>query len=450
MTTSPWDGRSRVPLRAGLALISALDACLMGAHVMTGRVHGLSITGAGAWMFLQFAGRPVVVVPLVLVILAGLVLFVRRRSLLSGAIALVGVAILSTSLTVLQGHASRNFYTCGAVLFGWLCGEAVARFIFRESSAAHLDAWAEAGAAGAFAATYFAAGVSKMMARGLAWADASSLQSLALSQHSIVHTSWLGAYVNAIAHSRALAMTFTISTLIVELGAFVYVISSTIRMLWGALFIAFHVNVFLLTGIPYLENVLLAGLLSFPWPLLRPRTLRAAQAQPSAPAAKWRGVVAPAGLFLALALGIGLLPGRLRPVGDPYARAARANLLSAHASVGSRACSTLGPLRVGSALVGGWSIRRIEARARAARVALGRGDQRVVLVLSLDKPSQSAGPFSTGGVDISYRSTPLRPVEFHAAARMLVSQLVKAAGKPGLHEAMARWLRQCSPAGSAR
>lgn len=450
MTTSPWDGRSRTPLRVGVALVSAFDACLMGTHVMTGHPDSRSVTGAGAWVFLELVGRPVVVVPLILAVLAGLVMFARRRRpLLSGAVALLGLAVLSTTLTFLQGHASRNFYTCGAVLFGWLCGEVAARGAAGESRTSHLDAWAEAGAAGAFAATYFAAGTSKMLASGLVWAEASSLQSLVLSQHAIADGSWLGVYAGAIAHSRALAMTLTISTLVVELGAFAYVLGSKPRMLWGALIIGFHVNVFLLTGIPYVENVLLAGLLSFPWPLL-PRRARAVAEQGSEPAATWRGMAAPAGVLLVAVVFVGLLPGRLRPVGDPYAAPDRAASASASAVAAAPTSLTLGPLRVGSLLTGGWSIQRIEPRARAARVALGRGTKRVVLVLSLDKPSHRAGPFSKDGVDISYRSTPVPRSEFRAAARMLVSRVQAAAGSGGLHEALQRWLREARPSGSAR
>lgn len=455
MTTSPWDGRSRAPLRAGLALVSAFDACLLGAHVMAGHPDGRSITGAGARIFLQLCGRPVLVVPLVLLILAPLVLFARRRrSLLSGAIALAGLTILSTALTLLQGHASRNFYTCGAALFGWLCGELAARGAGGERRSARIDAWAEAGAAGAFAATYFAAGVSKMMARGLVWAEAASLQSLVLSQHSITDASWLGAYAGAIAHSRTLAMTLTVATLVVELGALAYFVGSRCRLLWGALFIAFHLNVFLLTGIPYLENVLLAGLLSFPWPLLRRRAPLAVHAHADEPAATWRVMAAPAGLLLVAAIGVGFIPGRLRPVGDPYAGPGPATSARPAGSASRGAAvptsSELGPLQVGSSLVDGWSVRRIEPRPRAARVELGRGTKRVVLVLSLDKPTHREGPFSKGGVDVSYRSTPVAVHAFRPAARALVARLEAAASKATLREALEQWLRQARPPGPAR
>ncbi len=451
--TSPWDGRSRTPLRIGVSLVAAFDACLLGFNVMTTHPGPTSLAGRGTGLFLWMGGRPGAVVPLVMVVLVALWLFARRwHSLSAGAVALGGLFASSTALTVLQGHASRNFYTCGATLFGWLCGELAARALPADERAARNDALAEAGAAAAFAATYFAAGMSKLLHGGLAWADASSLQSLVLSQHAIADRSWLGAYAHAIAHSAALATGLAIATLIMELGALAFVVGARGRMTWGALFILFHVNVFVLTGIPYLENVVLAGLLSFPWPLVarwRAPTKHTARDDLALPA---RALATPALLLVVAAIGVRLVPAQLRPVGNPYTRrqspaVARSRPLSS-ASVPTS--PTLGPLRTGDALGDGWSVERIEPRAREARISLRRGGERVVLVLSLDKPSHSPGPFSAGGVDVSYRSTPIPPAEFTAPTRKLVSDLVARAGKQGLHAALEAWLQVAARAGSPR
>jgi hypothetical protein len=50
-----------------------------------------------------------------------------------------------------------------------------------------------------------------------------------------------------------------------------YLAGPRLRLLWGSLLIAFHVNVFLLTGIPYLEAALLLALFTFPWAALAVR-----------------------------------------------------------------------------------------------------------------------------------------------------------------------------------
>lgn len=431
MTASPWDGRSRRALRVGLSVVFAFDACLLAIRVMTTRPGPSSLAGPGLAILLALGGHPLRVAPLVVVALAALAMFAgARRPLLAGAVALLSISALSTTLTALQGQASRNFYTAGATLLGWWCGELAARGLSGNRAVARRDALAESGAAGAFAATYFAAGTSKLLVGGVSWADASSLQSLVLSQHSISDPTWRGSYALAIAHSPWLAISFAIATLIMELGAFVFVAGARARMLWGAIFIAFHVNVFLLTDIPYVENVALALLLAFPWPLVSRRRVPRVE-EPPLP---WRSLAEPAGVLLALAVAMSFVPARLRPVGDAFAQALPA------APPPLPGSPVLGPLRTGQALTGGWSIDRIVRRPREARIRLARGSDRVELVLSLDTPPHGSGPFSRGGVDVSYRSTALAFDAFAPAARVLVSRLDAAAGAGGVRAALERWL----------
>lgn len=158
-------------------------------------------------------------------------------------------------------------------------------------------------------------------------------------------------------------------------------------------------------GAPYVENAVIAGLLSFPWLLSKRRA--PCPDETSRSALSWRAFALPAILMPVIATG-----GR----------------------------APLGPLQVGAVLNDGWALERIEARRHEARVSLRRNTQRVVLVLSLKSPQHGPGPFSAGGVDISYRTTSIDFHAFEAPARLVVSELQAAAGKDGLRAALKGWL----------
>jgi len=196
--------------------------------------------------------------------LAGLASFARRRSpLAAGLVALAALAVLEhTKATFTFAGHSRIFFAGGAALAGWLFGLAFARQIRRDGD----PAFAEAGAIAGLAATYVDAGLSKVLDAGLVWADANSVRIAVLVNHPVDDPSVLGAYARFLVENGTAAHALSIVTLVIELGAFVYLFGPRARVVWGTLLIAFHVNVALVAqNIFYVQATILLVAFSYPW-----------------------------------------------------------------------------------------------------------------------------------------------------------------------------------------
>jgi hypothetical protein len=299
-----------------LALILAFDAAVLASAINATEAGNESVPVA-PWL-LTFGGRPGLVLLVAALVLAALFCFACRwRPITSGVLAFLGLGLLSTALTALQGAPSRNFYVAGTTLLGWLCGEALELRRARRDDPVARSSLAEAAAAGAFAATYLSAAISKLSAGGGGWASPETLQSLVLAQTPVSDHSLLSSYVTLVVTQPALAKTFAAATLLIQLLSPAWLLGRRLRMVWGTLFIAFHVNVFLLTGIQFVESCFIAALFSYPWALLT-RASRAAS-QPIAPEpAVDRSLLAVPVILIALGLAALLIPPELRPDGDPY------------------------------------------------------------------------------------------------------------------------------------
>lgn len=247
-------------LRYVLAGVAALDAMELarGIHRSASNpprqgAHPLALVMASTPCLVVVAG----------IALGALLAFALRRSpLAAGLVALGALAILeSTSATLAAAGHSRNYFAGGATLAGWLFGLAVARRIDRSGD----ESFATAGATASLAATYFDAGLSKLLRSGVMWADAGARVAV-LANHPIDDNSALGAYARFIAENGAAARALSIATLAVELGAFLFLFGPRLRMLWGTLLLAFHVNVALATRtIFYVQASILLAAFSYPW-----------------------------------------------------------------------------------------------------------------------------------------------------------------------------------------
>jgi len=280
MMTSPYDGYSRAPLRLGLALVGSMDAVLVAL-----RVHEI----APSERTHPFATRRAVVV-----------------GSLTGIFAL---AVLEESHAALVGGPMRNYFFSGALTLGWAFGTLYARGVSGcalTQPVAGEERLAEFGSVGALAATYTGAAVSKLLAGGADWLDPNHLRAIIVAQHPVGDASVLGRMAALVVDHGVVAMSLEMATLVVQLGAVLLMVSARTRVVWAVALLGFHLCVALLTGLVYLEAMVLVLLFGIPWPaiLRRPRS-------PDAPfvvARSPRRVLAVASAAIALVAALAALP----------------------------------------------------------------------------------------------------------------------------------------------
>jgi hypothetical protein len=306
---SPWDGESRAPLRVGLALIAAYALATAAFDVHD--VAAGALAHPAAPRVLLALGRSSVGVGLVLAVgLYALFRFARRRAALrEGLVALVALAILSEAIAALSRGPRREYFSLGAAFAGWLGGLAYAR-ILDDDGVDRDEQLAEAGCVAGLAGTYVNAAISKLAANGLDWADMITLRAVVVTHHRVDDTSIFGAYARLVAEHPSASQVLLAFTLIVQGGAFLWLLSPALRAIWGTLLFGFHMNVLFLAHIGYPEARMLVLLLSFPWPRIvrRARALfgKAPAAAPAPGTALWhrqtRWATAVAVSFVALLL----------------------------------------------------------------------------------------------------------------------------------------------------
>jgi hypothetical protein len=289
-----------------LALIAATDLVSLVTDLWHthagGAVHPLAPR-----LLVALGGRPL---PLLLLALVGLsalaLLALGRRQIASGAAALAVLAVLAECQAALAGGPHRVYFAVGAVLLGWLGGLAWGRALSRGAVREDL---AEAGAIAVLAATYVGAAVSKLLAHGFSWADESTLRSVLLSQNRVTEHGLLARYATLVIEHPGLSQALALAALLIQLGAFLYLLSPALRVLMGTLLLSFHLNVALLTGINYRANFFLLLLFSYPWPRRWP-TREAAPLPARDPVVERRVLIAASVIVVVLVALAWLLPLR--------------------------------------------------------------------------------------------------------------------------------------------
>jgi hypothetical protein len=205
------------------------------------------------------------VAPIALATCAALALFARRSSqIAAGALSVAGLALLAECEGALVGSPERTFFISGTVLFGWLLGLAYARIAgVRDERAERL---AEFGGAGALGAVYVSAGLSKLIASGLGWADANNLRAVVFAQRPVHGGGLTELYARALGDHPHFAMTLTIATLVTQLGAAFFPWTPRSRAVCGSMILGFHLNVWALTPIVYLQSIVMVAAFAYPWP----------------------------------------------------------------------------------------------------------------------------------------------------------------------------------------
>jgi hypothetical protein len=237
--TSPFDGRSRRPLAWALAILCAWEL----------------------WVMVQAQERSAPLWIVAAVGFVGLGLFALRvRPIVSGLAALTAMSVAAQSRELQAGGPMRHQYAVGVALLGWLCGLAWERRRPEEA-----EATAEMGAAAALAATYVSAGLSKLLHGG--WAESATLRAMLVAHRRVGDPSLFGRYAQLIVENARFAEALSWATLVVQLGAVLYLVGPRWRALWGTLLLAFHLHVLYLTGISYFGAMYLLVVWSYPWPL---------------------------------------------------------------------------------------------------------------------------------------------------------------------------------------
>lgn len=268
MSASLYRGRSRSPLRVGLAVIVGL--VYLGEAL---NVASMADQQPFSWRHAALTSlvRPTrwVIAAVSVGVFAALYAFARaRRPVTAGLAATVGMALVAQWNTELFGSPSRNFFIPGAAFFGWVCGVAYARSLAPsgDSRRATEDAFGEAGAMGVFAAVYVGSAASKLLRGGIDWIHPDTLRFLVLSQHGLADVGWINAYRAAVIESPGFATLLSGMTLLIEGGAFMLLVGRAPRVVWSALIFALHANVLVLCTMPYLEPMAIVALFGLPWP----------------------------------------------------------------------------------------------------------------------------------------------------------------------------------------
>lgn len=304
MISSYWSGRSRAPLRVGLAIISAV-IFLVEVSSLADYYQNPLYVPRNAVLVGLIPPTHAVLAAVYLVGLVGLAgVALDRRPARGGLLALFCMALVCEWALELFDSPSHNFFFPGGMLLGWVCGLGCASEIMRRGAVkadpkAFREELAEAGAIGVLAALYVGSGVSKLVSGGLGWADTTNLRALVLAQRGAGFYRWVDAYRELVVQHPRLSQAFAAAALVFELGGFLMLLSPRLRALSGLLLLGLHVNIFLLCDIPYVEPMVLLPLFTLPWPLLW-RARGAAVEAPAmmAPAELPRRVLIVTGLLL--------------------------------------------------------------------------------------------------------------------------------------------------------
>ena len=440
MSASVHGDGARPGLRLTLAAVLLFDLFAIVNNFFVVPQPDILLPWSPHWLItLDVHTWPIVVLVIVTAVSIGGFARGRRAQLWFGLLALLCLAVLVESLAAHVGGHRRRFYGPGAVLAGWLVGLVVGRV--RGADDARSERLAEAGAAGALAATYVNAGLQKLLAGGL-FRD-HTLQAHILTHHHVDDPTVFGSIARHVALDPQLAMGLALATVVIQFGAWVFLLGPRARVVWGTLLISFHLGTLLFLHIIYLGATILLVAWSFPWGRLAARLRgrpRAATRPEDPPLASSELVLllGLATLFVGIAW-VAPTPHELpRPeYHHPSLREAEAPAASEQDDAGNTVAE-LGPLAVGDWL-GAWNIERIEIGATDARATLLAGGERITFGFAGSQGDAPEGPHSLGELHIYYRAPDgLSFTEIDAVGRALRERLVADVEDPAA--AVDRWI----------
>lgn len=177
------------------------------------------------------------------------VMFGRGRLLYA-----LGALVISAVLQEGVGRASGIYFepahVTGVVTVGYLLGHAVARFAGGSPAR-----FAGQGAVVGIAAVYVSAGLSKLLASGVAWgADPVVVRAMVAAHHDVGAGPLRAAISDFVVGSPAVGAAMALGALVVEAGSFVLLVGPRARRAWSLGLLVFHAVLFWLTGILFIEG----------------------------------------------------------------------------------------------------------------------------------------------------------------------------------------------------
>lgn len=249
-------------LRIALAAVLLFDLALLTGMLLGGERGPRALASAPA-LLQAILGRPELVLPLAIAGGVALVRFAMAPGRVGAALVAVAcIGVLCEARAASVGGPERFLFAGGTVLVGWLAGLAFARAGGGDRDAE--ERAAELGAIAALATIYVNAASQKLLASGIGWADGDDLRMLVLSQRPL-DGSPTDAVADLVVGSRTLAFTLAAFVETAQLAAISYPFDRRARAVVGAMLIAFHVGVRLLTPISFPQSIALLVIFSFPW-----------------------------------------------------------------------------------------------------------------------------------------------------------------------------------------
>ena len=381
-----------VVLRVGLALVFLHD--LQRTAVGLAGQHAGALTNPMApALLVKLAGSRAAILLLSVLALLALAAFVARwRPVVASALALGCMTVISEAHAAVTGGPGRFTFHSGAALLGWMGGLLYARggMVGRsdaDGEAERAERLARYGAIGMIAATYLIAGFSKVTHAVGSWIDPDSIRSLVLAEHTVHYRSLLDRAALMVVQREWLLSMLAAGTVLLQAGAFMLLLGPRARALWGALLIAFHATIWVLSGIGYVSSMCLLALFTLPWPRLLPGGVAATE---EVVPEKTR-VGAAVAVYLAVAAAWLLPLARYNEMHHMYrgermadapadTRAPQIDLSHLPPEPPARALALLAPLTPGSDLGSGYRLVSAEERQGRVRIEIA-GPSRAALVL---------------------------------------------------------------------
>ncbi len=255
--------------RIGLLIIVALEGAVLAYAAWSlqrfkpiddGNIVCLTLVSSGWLMAALYSGT-----------LWALIRYLAFSSHLAwGFAAFAGMKLLLECFATVYSAHQLGFYQSGAVLLGYLLGETYAFLIGLRAGRSRAEQLAcqKLGAMAAvaiFGATYVCAGTSKVLYGGVSWMDSSTIRLMVASHTEVGTNAWKDAIGHWIAASPMICSLLQVGTIVIQVGSFMMVVSDRWRTVWATLIILFHLGIYFPSNILFVQPLLFAAILAFPW-----------------------------------------------------------------------------------------------------------------------------------------------------------------------------------------
>ncbi len=412
-------------IRIVLTAIVAVD--LLSFYFFLGEARAAALTTAlSIGSFSEVLSRPVVRGTVIVIGLAGVLAFGRRAGRLwEGLLALGALVLLSTAHTILFGSPWRHLFFGGACLTGWLIGLAARR----QQGAPADESWARIGSTALLGATYFNAGISKVVYGGLTWISGLPVQYAVVAQSGMVTGDLAAPYRSWVVATPVAASILSVATVALELAGPLMLVDRRARLCVALGLVGMHANIyFLTTHILYWEAmVLLLAVGLSPDPALPERPPRTTGFL--ADDRRYRAAVA----ALAVGASFAIVHQAVR-----FARRATQETMPRAATPAPTVAvlRQVGPFAVGQIVAQAWSIESLQLRENGLLLTLAGEPGRARFELTCS--SSPSSPFDVGDAHVLYwQDMEFRKLE--AAGRAIQDELRNATQGHGVCEQLRSW-----------